>query len=74
MEVVLCILIAMGVLGLIIFFVEIKKAPIIDDSEPFLHDDYDQKKDPTYKFNIDATKIDCSEPEATINVEAVKIG
>ena len=70
---VLVVLGCLTVIGAIVFFVEAKKAPIIDDGEPFLHDDYDPKKDPTYKFNIDTTKIDCSEPEATINVEAVKI-
>lgn len=47
MEIVLYILVAMAVLGLIIFIVEAKNAPIIDDTEPFLHGDYDPKKDPT---------------------------
>lgn len=46
MEVALYILITMGVLGLIVFFMEIKKAPIIDDKEPFLRGDYDPNKDP----------------------------
>lgn len=53
MEVVLYILIAMGVLGLIIFFVEIKKAPIIDDKEPFLRGDYDPDKDPNAPHYLD---------------------
>jgi hypothetical protein len=33
--------------SVILFIVEAKNAPIIDDSEPFLHDDYDPAKDPT---------------------------
>ena len=33
--------------SVILFIVEVKNAPIIDDSEPFLHDDYDPAKDPT---------------------------
>ena len=36
--------------SLILFFVEIKKAPVIDEREPFLHGDYDEKADPTEAY------------------------
>jgi len=47
MAVLLYIVVAMGIIGLIAFAVEIKNAPTIDDNEPFLNGDYDPKKDPT---------------------------
>jgi hypothetical protein len=37
------------VLSLIFAYREAKKAPVIDDSLPFLHDDYDENKDPTFR-------------------------
>lgn len=46
-------MIALYVLGIIfiistvLFISEIKKAPLLDDKEPFLEDDYNPKKDPT---------------------------
>jgi len=36
-------------LGISIFLYEIKHAPIVDEKEPFLWDDYDEKKDKTLK-------------------------
>ena len=39
------------VLGAILFYTEVKNAPLIDDKEPFLHDDYDPAKDPTISHN-----------------------
>lgn len=41
------ILLGFLVLSAILFIVEAKNAPLIDDKEPFLHDDYDPTKDPT---------------------------
>lgn len=35
--------------ALLIFFHEIRIAKMVDSKEPFLHDDYDPKKDPTIK-------------------------
>ena len=46
MEIVFYILIAMSVLGLIVFFVGIKNAQTVDDKEPFLRGDYDPNKYP----------------------------
>ena len=46
-------MIALYVLGIIfiistvLFISEIKKAPLLDDKEPFLEGDYNPKKDPT---------------------------
>ena len=37
-------------LSLILLIIEIKKAPLVDDKRPFLHDDYDPEKDPTAKY------------------------
>ena len=36
--------------SIILFAVEIKKAPIIDERKPFLHGDYDEKVDPTEAY------------------------
>jgi hypothetical protein len=41
------ILLGFLALSAILFIVEVKNAPLIDDKEPFLHDDYDPAKDPT---------------------------
>ena len=46
MAVLLYTVVAMGVIGLIVFAVEIKNAPTIDENEPFLNGDYDPDKDP----------------------------
>ena len=35
------------IISLVLFIIEIKKAPLIDDKEPFLKGDYDPKEDPT---------------------------
>ena len=34
----------------ILVYVEAKKAPVIDERKPFLHDDYDEDLDPTKKY------------------------
>jgi hypothetical protein len=36
--------------SLILFFVELKKAPVIDERELFLRGDYDEKADPTKTY------------------------
>jgi len=41
------ILLGFFALGAMLLIVEAKNAPLIDDKEPFLHDDYDPAKDPT---------------------------
>lgn len=35
------------IISLVLFIIEIKKAPLIDDKEPFLNGDYGPKEDPT---------------------------
>ncbi len=40
---------AIFVVSAILMGHEIKNAPIVDDKEPFLWDDYDEKKDKTLK-------------------------
>lgn len=37
----------MFIISTVLFISEVKKAPLIDDKKPFLHGDYDPKKDPT---------------------------
>lgn len=49
-KIMVCVAIAWFVCSIVLFFKEIKKAPMVDDSKPFLHDDYDPEKDPTEKF------------------------
>ena len=53
MAVLLYIVVAMGVIGLIVFAVEIKNAPTIDDKEPFLNGDYNPDKDPNAPQYLD---------------------
>ena len=42
--------IAWMVICIVLVYVEVRKAPIVDDKMPFLHDDYDENKDPIEKY------------------------
>ena len=42
------------IISTVLFISEIKKAPLLDDKEPFLEDDYNPKKDPTFQEIADA--------------------
>ena len=50
MEIVWYALITLLIISLVLVFIEAKKAPLIDDSKPFLHDDYDPRLDPSKSF------------------------
>ena len=44
------IIAAWVIVCVILVYVEVKKAPVIDERKPFLHDDYDEDLDPTKKY------------------------
>lgn len=49
-EIVCYIMVAIFLIALVLIYIEIKKAPLVDSSVPFLHDDYDENGDPTRKY------------------------
>ena len=51
------------IFSIVFFIVEAKKAPLIDDSLPFLKGDYDEKADPTKAY----TTIFCAHCKKNID-------
>lgn len=49
MPIVVGVVIGVFALGIVMMLIEMKKAPIVNDKEPFLSGDYDPKKDVTRK-------------------------
>lgn len=50
MTITLCIIAGLVVCGIVAFLYEIKIAPLVDDAQPFLHDDCDFHDDPVDNF------------------------
>jgi len=53
MRIIICVILAIIFLGCILFLIEIKKAQLVDNKEPFLWGDYDPDKDPNAPHYLD---------------------
>lgn len=50
MTITLCVIAGLVCCGLGLFLYEIKRAPLVDDTQPFLHDDCDFSNSPVDEF------------------------